>query len=233
MNTKNRRPSSRGRRGAPTLDALAWRTSESDPQSRIPQTPPTDPNWNNRRHELAKHPALPARWINEGIAARLGGLHSAHVLMDSLDFAPIAQLQHSGKWREAGELLAESAKRLERGGAKGTHRHEHHAQVADQVQAATSLPVLAIADSTGVKLKADGVKRVALLGTKFTMEQPFYRSRLEERFGVEVLVPNTAERETVHRVIYDELCHGQVRESSRVQYLEIIDRLRDAQAPKP
>ncbi len=103
-------------------------------------------------------------------------------------------------------------------------------RVADQVQAATSLPVLHIADATGVKLKANGVKRVALLGTKFTMEQPFYRSRLEERFGVEVLVPNTAERETVHRVIYDELCHGQVRESSRAQYLEIIDRLRDAGA---
>ncbi len=168
------------------------------------------------------------RWLNEGVAARLGGLHSAHVLLDSLNFAPIAHLQHEGNWAEAGDLLTASAQRLERGGADAIliATNTMHV-VAEQVQAATSLPLLHIADSTGATLKANGVRRVALLGTRFTMEQPFYRARLEERYGMDVLVPSATERETIHRVIYDELCHGKVLERSREQFLSIIARLRE------
>jgi aspartate racemase len=167
------------------------------------------------------------RGLNEGVTARLGGLHSAQVLLDSLDFAPIAHLQHNGAWAQAGDLLAASAQRLQRGGAEGIliATNTMHV-VAQQVQAVTNLPLLHIADATGVKLRSDGVRRVALLGTRFTMEQSFYRERLEERFGLDVLVPNAAERETIHRVIYDELCYGQVREASRAQFLSIIARLR-------
>lgn len=171
------------------------------------------------------------RAINEGVKARLGGLHSARILLYSVDFQEIERLQHQDDWVATGEILVLAASALEQGGAEGLiictntmHR------VAEQVEQALSIPLLHIADATGSRLMADGVRRVGLLGTRFTMEQPFYRERLEQRFGIDVLVPEPAARERVHRIIYDELCLGRIRDTSRQAYLEIIGSLRQAGA---
>lgn len=171
------------------------------------------------------------RAINEGVKARLGGLHSARILLYSVDFQEIERLQHQDDWVATGEILVQAASALERGGAEGLiictntmHR------VAEQIEQALSIPLLHIADATGSRLMADGVRRVGLLGTRFTMEQPFYRERLEQRFGIDVLVPEPAARERVHRIIYDELCLGRIRDTSRQAYLDIIGSLRQAGA---
>jgi len=171
------------------------------------------------------------RAINEGVKARLGGLHSARILLYSVDFQEIERLQHQDDWVATGEILVLAASALEQGGAEGLiictntmHR------VAEQVEQALYIPLLHIADATGSRLMADGVRRVGLLGTRFTMEQPFYRERLEQRFGIDVLVPEPAARERVHRIIYDELCLGRIRDTSRQAYLEIIGSLRQAGA---
>ena len=173
------------------------------------------------------------RLINEGVRDRLGGLHSARCLMWSLDFAEIAELQHAGRWTEATALLIEGARRLERGGAdflvictNTMHRK------AEEVQASVDLPLLHIADPTAERIRASGFSRVGLLGTTFTMEQDFYKGRLASRHGLEVLVPDPADRAEVHRVIYDELVKGRVVEASRLAYRQVIDRLvqRGAQA---
>ncbi len=166
------------------------------------------------------------RLINEGVKRRLGGLHSAKLLMYSVDFAPIEELQHAGDWDATAEILADAARRLEAGGADffliGTNTMH---RVAEQVQAAVDMPLLHIADATADILRGDGVSRVGLLGTAFTMELDFYRNRIENS-GIEVVVPELHDRQMVHDIIYQELCLGKVDEDSREAYLAIIDRMR-------
>lgn len=169
--------------------------------------------------------------LNRGVRAQLGGLHSARVLLNSVDFAGIERLQHAGDWPATARLLAAEARKLQDGGADflliGTNTMH---KVAPEIEAAIDIPLLHIADATAVKLQADGITRVGLLGTRFTMEQDFYKGRLQERFGLAVLVPDEAGRERVHRIIYDELCLGEIRESSRAEYLAIIEGLAAAGA---
>nr|WP_275451549.1 aspartate/glutamate racemase family protein [Azospirillum lipoferum] len=166
------------------------------------------------------------RIVNERVRDRLGGLHSARCLMWSFDFAEIEALQHAGRWDDATALMIDAARRLERGGAdfvvictNTMHR------MADQVQAAIGLPLLHIADPTAERIRAAGLRRVGLLGTAFTMEQDFYKGRLVQKHGLEVLVPDDADRSTVHRVIYDELVQGRIEEASRQAYRGVIARL--------
>lgn len=169
--------------------------------------------------------------LNRGVRAQLGGLHSARVLLNSVDFAGIERLQHAGDWPATARLLAAEARKLQDGGADflliGTNTMH---KVAPEIEAAIDIPLLHIADATATKLRADGITRVGLLGTRFTMEQDFYKGRLQERFGLAVLVPDEAGRERVHRIIYDELCLGEIRESSRAEYLAIIEGLAAAGA---
>lgn len=165
------------------------------------------------------------RAINRAVAARLGGLHSARLLLYSVDFAEIEGMQRRGAWDEAGARLAEISRALERGGADflvlcANTMHE----VADTITEAVRIPLLHIADATADALVAANVRRVGLLGTRFTMERDFYRRRLEAR-GLTVVVPAEADREVVHRVIYDELCRGEVRDASRDAYRRVIDAL--------
>jgi len=170
--------------------------------------------------------------INERVRERLGALHSARLVLYSVDFAGIEQLQQRGEWDEAGRVLGEAAGALERAGAEALvictntmHR------VASQVERATRMPLLHIADATAQRICATGVSRVGLFGTRFTMEQAFYRERLEQH-GLEVLVPDRKERDTIHRVIYEELCLGRRVPASRSEFGAIIARLvaRGAQA---
>ncbi|MGL4923367.1 aspartate/glutamate racemase family protein [Aeromonas sp. 30P] len=169
--------------------------------------------------------------LNRGVRAQLGGLHSARVLLNSVDFAGIERLQHAGDWPATARLLAAEARKLQNGGADflliGTNTMH---KVAPEIEAAIDIPLLHIADATAAKLRADGITQVGLLGTRFTMEQEFYKGRLQERFGLAVLVPDEAGRERVHRIIYDELCLGEIRESSRAEYLAIIEGLAAAGA---
>ena len=169
--------------------------------------------------------------LNRGVRAQLGGLHSARVLLNSVDFAGIERLQHAGDWPATARLLAAEARKLQDGGADflliGTNTMH---KVAPEIEAAIDIPLLHIADATAAKLRADGITRVGLLGTRFTMEQDFYKGRLQERFGLAVLVPDEAGRERVHRIIYDELCLGEIRASSRAEYLAIIAGLAAAGA---
>lgn len=165
------------------------------------------------------------RLANELVRERLGGLHSARLLLLSVDFAEIEELQASGEWDRAGALLADEAARLERGGADllllcTNTMHK----VAAQVEDAVSIPLLHLGDVTARAVLAAGCATVGLLGTDFTMSQPFYRERLES-FGLTVLVPAAEDRALVHRVIYDELCLGVVREESRAAYVEVVQRL--------
>ncbi|RCS31244.1 aspartate/glutamate racemase family protein [Rhodanobacter denitrificans] len=166
------------------------------------------------------------RLINEAVKQQLGGLHSAKLVLFSVDFHEIEQLQHAGEWEKAGAVLAQAASALERAGAEGLVicTNTMH-KVAAQVQSAVSIPLLHIADPTAAAINAAGLTSVGLLGTRFTMEQDFYRERLEKSHGLKVLVPGEEDRAVVHRVIYDELCLGIVREESRKAYLDIIDRL--------
>ena len=171
------------------------------------------------------------RHINEAVRERLGGLHSARLVLYSLDFHEIEALQRQGDWAAAGTLLADAARRLESAGADFLLlcTNTMH-KVADAIEAASALPLLHIADPTAAAIQAAGLQRVGLLGTRFTMEQDFYKGRLQEKFGLEVLVPGEAQRERVHRIIYDELCLGDIREASRAEYLAIISALADAGA---
>ena len=173
------------------------------------------------------------RHINEAVRERLGGLHSARLVLYSLDFHEIEALQRQGDWAAAGTLLADAARHLESAGADFLLlcTNTMH-KVADAIEAASALPLLHIADPTAAAIQAAGLQRVGLLGTRFTMEQPFYRQRLEDRHGIQVLVPDEPDRAEVHRVIYEELCRGVVSEASRQAYRKVISRLvaRGAQA---
>lgn len=163
------------------------------------------------------------RLINRGVRDRLGPLHSARLLLDSLDFSIIAACQREGDWDHAGTLLTESARRLQAGGAdciligaNTMHR------VAGAVEAATPLPLLHIVDATGRAIRARGLDTVLLLGTAFTMEQPFFRDRMQSDHGVRCLVPEPAERTELHRVIYEELCAGKFRPEAREYLLHLV-----------
>ncbi|GAB7229120.1 aspartate/glutamate racemase family protein [Vibrio rotiferianus] len=164
--------------------------------------------------------------INREVKARLGGLHSGKVCLYSVDFAEIETLQHQGRWGDTAKILSQAAKSVEAGGADFILicTNTMH-KVANQIQQAVDVPLVHIADATAEKLVADGIKKVGLLGTRFTMEQDFYKQRLIDKFGVEVVVPSVDDQTIVHEVIYNELCRGEVREESRQQYLAIIDNL--------
>ena len=166
------------------------------------------------------------RLVNEDVRARLGGLHSARTLLYSVDFEPIERMQAAGRWDEAGEVLADAAARLERGGADFLVlcTNTMH-KVASAIEARVRIPLLHIADATGEAIRAAGLRKVGLLGTRFTMEQAFYRERLERRSEVEVLVPSEQDRARVHAVIYDELCLGDVRAGSRAAFQSIVHSL--------
>jgi aspartate racemase len=167
------------------------------------------------------------RHLNEGVRERLGGLHSARIVLWSFDFAQVEALQAEGDWAGATRLMEDAARRLAGAGAEliviasnTMHR------MADEVEAAAGLPLVHIADATGLAVRAAGLRRPALLATRYTMEQDFYRGRLAARHGVEAMVPDERGRELVHRIIYEELCVGIVRAQSKAAYLEEIERLR-------
>lgn len=171
------------------------------------------------------------RIINETVKQRLGGLHSAQSLMYSVDFAEIEGLQHQGRWDAAGQLLADAARRLQHGGADFVVlcTNTMH-NVADAIESRIEIPLLHIVDPTGAAIQAAGLSTIGLLGTRFTMEQAFYRDRLADRFGIDVRVPHADDRATIHRIIYDELCLGVISPESKARYVEIIQRLIDAGA---
>jgi aspartate racemase len=166
------------------------------------------------------------RQINQGIRQQLGGLHSAKLLMYSVDFAPIEAMQDAGEWDAAAEVLSQAARSLEAGGAEFflICTNTMH-KVAAEVEKSVDIPLLHIADATANVLLADQVSRIGLLGTAFTMEQPFYKGRLSRQHGIEVVVPGPRDRETVHNIIYQELCLGTIKPASKQAYLQIIDRL--------
>ncbi|WP_230353922.1 aspartate/glutamate racemase [Lelliottia sp. WAP21] len=166
------------------------------------------------------------RLINEGIKHRLGGLHSASLLLHSVDFHEIEACQASGEWDKAGEILAQAALGLKRAGAEGILlcTNTMH-KVADQIEGRCALPFLHIADATGRVIQAAGMKRVALLGTRYTMEQDFYLGRLSAQFGIECLIPDDADRARINQIIFDELCLGTFSEASRAFYIEVIGKL--------
>ena len=164
--------------------------------------------------------------INRVVGERLGGLHSAEILLYSVDFHEIEQLQHAGRWEESGELLSNAARALQSAGAEflvlctnTMHR------VAPQIESKVSIPLLHIADATAESISSAGLTQVGLLGTRFTMELEFYRGRLEERHGLKVLVPPERDRESVHRIIFEELCRGQIQEASRSECRRVVSGL--------
>lgn len=166
------------------------------------------------------------RIINETVRDKLGGLHSAVSLMLSVDFAEIETLQMAGKWDESGQILADAAQSLEAGGADCVVlcTNTMH-KVADHITSAISIPFIHIADPTADAIKAAGINTIALLGTDFTMSQDFYKGRLIEQHGLNVMIPNDEDRAAVHRIIYDELVVGQIKPKSKQAYLEIIGRM--------
>lgn len=170
------------------------------------------------------------RALNTGVAQRLGGLHSARLLIHSVDFAPIAAAQHDGDWEGTSHTLEQAATGLAAGGAEALllATNTMH-KVADRIEAASGLPLLHIADATAAAVTSAGHERVGLLATAFTMEEDFYVGRLRGH-GLDVITPNSADRAVVHAVIYDELCHGVVRPESKAAYAVVVDRLAAAGA---
>lgn len=166
------------------------------------------------------------RLINEGVKQRLGGLHSASLILHSVDFHEIEAYQASGEWDKAGEMLAQAAVGLERAGAEGIVlcTNTMH-KVASHIEARCSLPFLHIADATGRAITNAGMKRVALLGTRYTMEQDFYRGRLRSPFDIECIVPEEADRVRINQIIFEELCLGTFSDASRQYYLSVMDKL--------
>ena len=169
--------------------------------------------------------------INAEVRRRLGGLHSAEILIWSVDFAPVAAMQRAARWDEAGARLASLAVRLEQAGAEVIvlATNTMH-KVIDAIEASVRLPVIHIADATGERIRAAGLKRPGLMATAFTMEQDFYVGRLRDRFGLDVIVPVEPDRRRTHAIIYDELCRGVVRPESKRAYEEIAVRLAAAGA---
>ena len=167
------------------------------------------------------------RIVNQEVKARLGGLHSAKCLLYSVDFEEIEVLQRQDEWPEAAVVLSRAAQGLEKGGADFILicTNTMH-KVAEEVEQSVSIPLLNIADATAEKIIAAGMQKIALLGTRFTMEEEFYKGRLVNAFGLEVLVPNNAEMDVIHRVIYQELCLGKIDNNSRQKYLDVINRLK-------
>jgi aspartate racemase len=168
------------------------------------------------------------RHINRMVAKRLGGFHSARVVLYSVDFDEIERAQHENRWDDAAVVLADAAKALERAGAEilvmcANTMHK----VADKIEEGIQLKLLHIGDVTGEAVVREDLKTVGLLGTRFTMEEQFYRGRLEDRFNLRVLVPDKEDIETVNRIIYEELCKGKIESSSRQAYIEVIGRLID------
>ena len=166
------------------------------------------------------------RQINQAVQRRLGGLHSAKLLLYSVDFAEVEQLQHQARWEEAGVLMADAAQRLQRGGADGVVlcTNTMH-KLSGSIENAVSIPLLHIADATAQRIHAAGLDRVGLLGTRYTMEEDFYSGRLVNQFGLEVLTPDQPARDEVNRVIYDELCLGVIRPESRAAYRRVLEDL--------
>ncbi|MEO8410736.1 MAG: aspartate/glutamate racemase family protein [Propionivibrio sp.] len=166
------------------------------------------------------------RCINESVKQRLGGLHSARLILYSVDFHDVERLQQLGQWQEAGACLARAARSLEVAGADFLVlcTNTMH-KVAPAIEAAVGIPLLHIADPTAAAIERAGIQRIGLLGTRFTMEQDFYRQRLETQHGLQVLIPEETDRELVHRVIYDELCLGVIAEHSRQGFRDVIARL--------
>ena len=166
------------------------------------------------------------RQINETIRERMGGLHSAKIVLYSVDFHEIEQLQRAGDWDSAGAILAEAARSLEAAGAAFLVlcTNTMH-KVASHIEAAVNIPLLHIADPTAVEIKRAGYSTVGLLGTRFTMEQAFYQDRLSEHHGLRVVVPETEDREVVHRIIYEELCLGIIKPESRSEYRRVMKSL--------
>lgn len=164
--------------------------------------------------------------INEGIKNKLGGLHSAKIILYSVDFQEIEKCQSNGNWNKAGEILANAALSLQNAGADGIVlcTNTMH-KVASSIESACNIPFLHIADSTGKEIVAKGLERVALIGTSYTMEQEFYKSRLKDKFGLEVITPNKEERDKINKIIFNELCLGDFKESSARYYLDVIDKL--------
>ena len=164
--------------------------------------------------------------INRGVNARLGGLHSAPLIISSVDFAHIEQLQHKGEWDKTADILIREAKHLETAGAKAILicTNTMH-KVAADIEQKITIPLIHIADATGGVLQQDRLKKVGLLGTRFTMEQTFYTSRLKEIFGIDVVTPNAQQRDTVHNIIYEQLCKGVICVESRNAYIDIINEL--------
>lgn len=164
--------------------------------------------------------------INESVKSELGGLNSAKICLYSVNFDEIEKLQHEGKWDETALILSNAAKSIEAGGADFLIicTNTMH-KVVPEIEAEISIPILHIADATAQRLITDNVKNVGLIGTRFTMEQDFYKSRLIDKFGIDVIVPNTNDQTVIHNIIYDELCRGIISSESRDLYLNIINDL--------
>ena len=163
------------------------------------------------------------RIVNQAVRKKLGGLHSAKSIMYSVEFAEIEELQHQNQWDKLAEIMVEVGRSLERGGADFVIicTNTMH-KLYDEVQQSIKIPMLNIADATAEKIKSDGIDRIALLGTRFTMEENFYKGRLVEKYGLEVMIPSPDQMETVHRVIYDELCAGLIKPDSKHRYAAIM-----------
>lgn len=166
--------------------------------------------------------------INTGVKDVLGGLHSARIILYSVDFAEIAELQRLGEWDKTAAILSKAACSLENAGADFLLicTNTMH-KVADQIEASIHIPIIHIADATAEHLLSDGINKVGLLGTQFTMEQDFYKSRMQQKYGIEVIVPELEQRELIHNVIFNELCLGEISPQSRDAYLKIVDSLYD------
>jgi len=168
------------------------------------------------------------RIINETVKAKLGGLHSAQSLMYSVDFEEVEKLQHQGDWKALTKIMIKAAQDLEKGGADFVLicTNTMH-KMAEDVQSSIRIPLVHIADATAEVIKKKGLKKIGLLGTRFTMEEDFYKGRLEDKFGLDVIAPKQEDRQVVHDIIYQELCLGDLKESSKEQYIKIINKLVD------
>ncbi len=166
------------------------------------------------------------RIINEKVKNELGGLHSSKSILYSVDFEEIEVLQHQNKWEELTVIMINAAKSLEKAGADMVLicTNTMH-KMADDVQKNISIPLVHIADATAQSIQQQGLKKIGLLGTKFTMEQDFYKGKLLEKYGIDVVIPNDTDREIVHKVIYNELCLGEIKDSSKKEYIRIIENL--------